>query len=403
MSHSTTKASSRKATKPAKPRPDFPLYPHAVGKWCKTIRGKTYYFGTWGDPEGALAEYLAVKDDLHAGRTPKGKAGPDVRDVCNSFMVAKRVAMDAGQLSPRSFTGYDATCRCVLAELGAGRSVADLGPADFQKLYQKLSGKHGISTLGREVTIVRGIFKHAFEADLIDRPVKFGPIFKVPSKAVVRKHKAKSEQTNGKKLFDAGAIRMLIDKADPQLKAMILLGINAGFGNTDCGNLPQSALDLRNGWINYPRPKTGIDRRVPLWPETVEALKAAIAARPKHRDPADANMTFLTIFGQRWTRFEVVEVKQHGKKTIKAKSDDEVCKRFGKLTREQGLHRKGVGFYGLRHSFETVAGGCKDQVAVDGIMGHADPSMAAVYRHGIEDDRLRAVVDHVHGWLFGES
>lgn len=400
MSHSTTKAGNRKATKPAKPRNDFPLYPHAVGKWCKTIRGKTFYFGTWADPEGALQEYLAVKDDLHAGRTPKGKAGPDVRDACNSFMSAKRVAMDAGQLSPRSFTGYDATCRFVLAELGANRSVNDLGPGDFQKLYAKLARKHGISTLGREVTITRGIFKHAYDADLIDRPVKFGPTFKVPSKAVVRKHKAKGEQANGKRMFDAPDIRQLLDAADPAVKAMILLGINAGFGNTDCGNLPQSALDLKRGWIDYPRPKTGIDRRVPLWPETVEALKAAIAQRPKHRDPADADMTFLTIFGQRWTRFDVEESKQHGKRVIRAKSDDEVCKRFGKLLREQGVHRKGIGFYALRHTFETVAGGCKDQVAVDAIMGHADPSMGAVYRHGIDDDRLRAVVDHVHGWLF---
>jgi hypothetical protein len=44
------------------------------------------------------------------------------------------------------------------------------------------------------------------------------------------------------------------------LKAMILLGINCGYGNADCGTLPLSALDLKNGWINYHRPKTGIVR-----------------------------------------------------------------------------------------------------------------------------------------------
>lgn len=27
-----------KRVKPEKPRPDFPLYAHAVGKWAKTIR-----------------------------------------------------------------------------------------------------------------------------------------------------------------------------------------------------------------------------------------------------------------------------------------------------------------------------------------------------------------------------
>lgn len=34
-------------------------------------------------------------------------------------------------------------------------------------------------------------------------------------------------------------------------------------------------------------------------------------------------------------------------------------------------------------------------------MGHADESMAAVYRQGIEDERLIDVGLHVHAWLFG--
>jgi integrase len=59
------------------------------------------------------------------------------------------------------------------------------------------------------------------------------------------------------------------------------------------------------------------------------------------------------------------------------------------------------GFYGLRHTFETVGGEAKDQPAVDHIMGHARDDMASVYRERISDERLRAVTDHVHAWLFG--
>jgi hypothetical protein len=60
-----------------------------------------------------------------------------------------------------------------------------------------------------------------------------------------------------------------LTKADATLKAMILLGINGGLGNTDISELVHAAVNLDTGWIDYPRPKTGVARRFPLWDETV--------------------------------------------------------------------------------------------------------------------------------------
>jgi len=67
------------------------------------------------------------------------------------------------------------------------------------------------------------------------------------------------------------------------------------------------------------------------------------------------------------------------------------------------LFRKGRGFYALRHVFETIGGESRDQVAVNHIMGHADQSMASHYRGRISDERLQAVVERVHLWLFGDE
>ena len=40
-------------------------------------------------------------------------------------------------------------------------------------------------------------------------------------------------------MFEAKQIRKLLEVAPPQMNAMILLGINCGLGNNDCGSLQQ--------------------------------------------------------------------------------------------------------------------------------------------------------------------
>ena len=175
-------------------------------------------------------------------------------------------------------------------------------------------------------------------------------------------------------------------QAGPALKAMILLGVNCGFGNADCGHLPRSAVDLEGGFIDFPRPKTGIPRRCPLWPETVNAIREALDVRPSPRDPADADLVFVTKYGGSW-----------------AKDDDPaaITKEMRKLLNAMGIKGR-RNFYTLRHTFRTVADEARDQPAADYIMGHESPHMSTHYRETISDARLRAVTDHVRAWLFGK-
>src|SRR5664279_3605294 len=108
---STTPAANGKPVKPNKPYPDFPLFPHATRRWAKKIRGKLHYFGPWADPDGALQKYLDQRDDLHAGRTPRvQKDGLTIRDLVNQFLTSKRLMVDGGELTLRSWRDYHVTC-----------------------------------------------------------------------------------------------------------------------------------------------------------------------------------------------------------------------------------------------------------------------------------------------------
>jgi integrase len=372
-----------KPAKPNKPYPDFPLFPHASGQWAKKIRGKMHYFGLWADPDAALKSYLAQKDDLHAGRTPR--PDPDalnVKEMVNRFLNAKQALVDSGELASLTWMDYKTACDEIVSAFGKGRLVSDLRPDDFGPLRKKMAKKWGAQRLSKTIQFIRCVFKYAYDAELIDRPIRFGPDFKRPSKGVMRRQRAEA----GPQLFTASEVRRMIDAAGLPRKAMLLLGINCGFGNSDCGNLPQAAVDWGRGIIDYPRPKTGIPRRCALWPETIAALREAMAKRPAAKKQEHAGLVFLTRCGDSWHT---------------GTPDGPLSRETGKLLRKLGINgRKRLGFYTLRHTFRTVADESKDQPAVDFIMGHEVPHMSAVYRETISDERLRAVADHVRQWLF---
>jgi integrase len=382
-----TKANSTTTTtrnKPSKPYPEFPLYAHPSGQWAKKIRGHFYYFGAWADPDAALTKYLADKDALHAGRKPRPDSeAVTIKDVANHFLIAKQALVDAGELSPRTWADYKLICDLVVKQFGKNRLASDVGPDDFSSLRVKMAKRWGPERLGSKlIQYTCSLFKHAFDARLIATPVCFGPGFKRPSRRVLRVQRAE----RGPKLFTAEEIRRLLESAGVQLKAMILLGINCGFGNADCAALPLSAVDLDAGIIDFPRPKTGIPRRAVLWGVTVDAIRQAIAERPEPKDAADAGLVFITKYGQRW-----------GKDT----STNPLSQATAKLLKGLKINgRKGLGFYTLRHVFRTVADEAKDQPACDFIMGHEGPHIAARYRETIADSRLSAVANYVHAWLF---
>ena len=309
--------------------------------------------------------------------------------LVNRFLSAKSQLLESGELSPRTFTDYRRTCQRLVNVFGWARRVDDLLAEDFERLRAEISKTCGPVAVAAEIGRVRVVFRYATDNSLVKSVIQYGQAFRKPSRKTMRISRAE----RGRRTFDAAEIEKMLRKATPVLKAMILLGINCGLGQSDLAQLPVSAIDLKGGWLNYPRPKTGIDRRCKLWPETIKAIREALPLRGAPRNLADSGLAFIRANGMRWSQC-----------TAGRNANCAITLRFRELMDSLGIngHR---GFYGLRRGFETVAGGSRDQVAVDQIMGHAPASndMAAVYRDGIEDDRLVAVAEHVRRWLFQKS
>jgi len=229
------RANSTRGRPSGKPYPEFPLSRHATGRWVKKIRGKHYYFaGTWQE---ALAEYQRVRDDLYAGRKPR----PDtdavtVRYCCNAFLTERQQRVDSGDLSEQMHARYRLCCKRMVKCFGADRRAEDLRPDDFARLRATYSSDWSRNTTGNQIQWTKAIFNFAYQSELIDKPVRYGPSFKRPSNRVVRLHKETTWRANVRiraDTRDAGGLRRDVagyDSARCQLwiRAGRLCTIDAG-------------------------------------------------------------------------------------------------------------------------------------------------------------------------------
>ena len=342
------------------------------------------YFGPWEDWEEALKRYQRECHDLQLGLTPQREDGFTVKSMIDAFLTTKQQQFRAGEVSERTFENYKDIGLLMANTLGRTRLVSNLRPSDFSKMRLALGSNKSPSTLRVKIGYVKAFFAWAHRNEEIERLPRYGDAFTKPSKQTVRKARA----AKPKRLLTPEQIKGLIDAAKPRYKPAILLGINCAFGNSDIAELREHHLQLKRGWVDFPRPKTGIERRCPLWPETVQALREALKLRYEPNNSEDSDRVFLTLHGFPMVRFS-------GKTWA-----DQVGVNFRELCIDTGIHHTGMGFYWLRHTWRTVADATRDFPACDLIMGHAANDMASEYREEIADERLQAVTDYVRTWLF---
>lgn len=398
----------------------FPLTPHRNGQFCKKIRGRLLYFGSVRDPDAALKRYREQAQELHSGVSTAviRSDGFTVRDLANQFLDAKTQQRESGALEPRTLADYRRACDAMVGFFGKGREVASISRDSLKAFRASLAKGVSPKTLEGRIRCARLVFGFAHEEELVDRAIPYKQALKPPTQLELRRQRAQA----GRRDFSAEEIRILLDGASPQIRAMILLGINCGLGNKEVALLPTHAIDMERGWLTYPRAKTGIARRCPLWPETCEAIRSVLEERrnavrnkdwqkqPLQRHPtgeasdgtpAANELLFLTKNGLPYVRVTEKNLPD-GRPNVT--EHDAIAQAFRRRMNQGGMLREGRGFYGLRRSFETIGSETGHQVAVDHIMGHAPSSgdMSAIYRQHVGEEPLRLVTDHVHRWLYGE-
>ena len=375
--------------KPTKPD-GCPLTPSGGGSWIKKISGRIYTFGPWHDLEGALKRYYANIDFIRENGYQPDVSDLNqitVRELANRYLAAQNERADAlegadEKITDRHYNDCFETCTRFVEVVGKFRVVANLKPSDFQKAYKVFASKSdnsvaSPSTIAGHIRRTVAMLNWAYDSILIDHPVRTGKQFKVPTKTTFRKYREKQPD----KIFSADEIHGMISLAPVTIRAAILLGINCGFGNTDVGCLPIDLyLNRRGNWLIYPRKKTGVFRKLPLWPETITAIDKMLSRRVDPRTEKAAKSLFLTTYGN-----------QFGKTTISTE--------IQKLKEKLSIKRRGCGFLSLRHCVETFGG--KDQTAINVLMGHVDPHISAEYRElkHFPNDRLLKVASNVRKWL----
>lgn len=379
----------------AKPAGDKPklgkMWLHPSGRWCRKHRGRFYYFGK--SAAEAVRRYAVEWPYIEQGLPlPDMAPGVTLRQLCNKFLALQSKRWEQGEIARPTLTLYYRTAKRLTGILGDNRRVESIRPDVLTKLRDTVIAQYSESTAAAELTRMRGLFRTAEDHDWC-KPLKYR-LLRAPSKRAAKRNGNGGSHDEGPRTWTPEEVEKILNTANPTVRAMFLIALNAAFGNHDVGSLPQSALEItdrENAWVCHDRPKTGEPRRAALWPRTVDALRQAIESRPKPKLPEFADRVFLTRSGNPW-------VRQQDKSWV-----DGIATYLPRWLENAGVDAAGRGFYTNRHTAATHMGD-RDLAAVRCVLGHRDPTMLGRYQHFMEepdrDARLRTVADRVHHAMF---
>jgi integrase len=348
----------------------FPLTLHPTGQYCKKISGKIHYFGT--NKRQALERYLEQATYLHGGQSSAQKSSSGsmaLKQLCDLYLEYQHSKVLAGDLSARHYNDQINSLGKLMSCLGKGRKIKSISTLELQNYKRKLQAAYGSAhRLNLHIGAMKAMFHWARRDDILQN---------IPNIDAVSKGQIVHREMY---TFSSEQIKKLLFAADVKMKAMIWLGLNCCFGCTDCARLKWKDLDLESDRVRLARNKTGVPRNLPLWPETMKALRAV---------PKSGQLLFYTAEGRPWVR-TLLKIKKDGSRRYT--SVNAVTSMFARLLKKAKINApKGTGFYALRRTAATLAARSGDPFAVQRLLGHVDLTMATRYVQDISEQTDRVI------------
>jgi integrase len=356
----------------------FPLTLHPTGQYCKKIRGKIRYFGT--DKKKALEKYLAQATYLHGAQSLVQKISNGkmtLKQLCDLYLRYQNSRVLVGDITAKHYNDLTYSLSRFMVFLGHGCRIENISTLDLQNYKRKLQSSYpSIDRQNLHIGLMKAMFHWARKNDVLES---------IPNIDAISKDRVVHKE---KYTFNKKQIRKLLSTADVKMKAMIWLGLNCGFGCTDCSRLKWEDLDFKNNRVKLDRNKTKIGRNLPLWPETIKALKEI---------PKSGSFVFITSKGHPWIRTTATTNDNGEPKYI---YDNRITTKFSRLMKKVGIQApKGTGFYTLRRTAATIAARSGDPFAVQRLLGHVDLTMATRYVQDVSEQTDR-VIENSRKYVF---
>jgi len=318
-----------------------------------TRGGRRVYLGT--DEDEAIKKYYRLGLGLEP--TKQESATPiqlTMKELANRFITAQQANWMNPKDTLKSYKDW------------LGRFLKDhprLKVSEFTverfaawKISLKNRG-YSHESVNHYLSAVRAMFTFAEEIGLIE---------KVPKLKRIKNEPRSKPGSKEKPLYSLRDIDRLLDEADIQMKAMIMLALNCGFGPKDMHDLTWE--DINGERVTLPRSKTGVCQTYLLWPETLKQLIKIEQQRSRHilrlakraGVRSDKGHVFVTRFWRLWNR-------------------DAIAEQFRKLCKKAGLPC--YGFYRLRYCASTAMSLVATPHVQRKFMRHSQLQQQVTYTH----------------------